>query len=60
MAAIAQRRGAAYFSPLAALCAPRCHYLGKSGYPLIIDDAHLTAEGSRIVAEAIRAAGVMK
>lgn len=60
MARIARRRGAAYFSPLDALCAPRCRYLGERGYPLIIDDAHLTAEGSRIVAEAIRAAGVMK
>lgn len=60
MAALAARMGARYASPLRTLCDPQCRYLGAGGYPLIIDDAHLTAEGSRIVAEAMAAPGLTK
>lgn len=60
MAEIAARTGATYFSPLTALCDPQCRYLGPSGAPLIIDDAHLTAEGSRLVAAAMAAPGLTK
>jgi peptidoglycan/LPS O-acetylase OafA/YrhL len=60
MRALAGRAGAQYFSPLQTLCDPQCRYLGAGGYPLIIDDAHLTAEGSRLVAGAIAAPGLEK
>ncbi|WP_158094078.1 acyltransferase family protein [Erythrobacter tepidarius] len=60
MAALAARYAAHYFSPLRQLCDPQCRYLGAHGDPLIIDDAHLTAEGSRLVAEAMAAPGLMK
>jgi peptidoglycan/LPS O-acetylase OafA/YrhL len=60
MAELAAHTGATYFSPLRSLCDPQCRYLGAKGYPLIIDDAHVTAEGSRLVAEAIDAPGLMK
>jgi len=53
MAELAASKGAGYFSPLRAQCAPSCRYLGASGTALIIDDAHLTAEGSRLVAAQI-------
>lgn len=53
MAAISARRGAAYFSPLRAQCDPRCEVLSLSGEPLIVDDAHLTAEASAMLAARI-------
>lgn len=49
---VARRHGALYISPYRALCAsgPSCRTLAADGAPLQWDEAHLTHEGSLLVA----------
>lgn len=58
--ALAARHGALYFSPYDVLCDPRsCRVTDDAKMPIQFDDGHLTATGSRIVANGFPIAAVL-
>lgn len=46
IAMIARSGGATYVSLLRASCRPLCDLIGTNGDPLVVDDSHISAEGS--------------